>query len=181
VTRRERARHHRGAILVEAAIVVSTFVLLMLGLVFFRHLYVGKEKMSRLARGAAIAHSMGGCKHNDPRTWLGPDLGDYDPSGSSSQEETAPSDKNTNPQGSPEATNITDKMKDMNGGSGFLNPIFTAVAAGEVSVSTSRSTVGRRTVFQKELRPKSYVTCGDEVRGRDYGEVIGYVKEVFDW
>jgi hypothetical protein len=181
------ARRHgqeSGVVLAEALIVISTFVLLLLGMDFFRHLYVGSLKMARLARGSAIAYSMGGCKELDVNGWLGKDRSTYETGKSAQANDSVPAGESMTPAGSGKASSITSKLPGMNGGNGVLNPIYTSVAGGLVSVSTRTGGAvvgGTKKIFQKQLEPRSFVSCGDVVRKGDFDEVLGYVKEAFDW
>src|SRR5262245_56461840 len=69
-SRRCRARA-RGAIILEAAIVISMLTLGLMGLMFFRTYYIRELTAARLARGAILAHSMVGCEGLHPRDWIG--------------------------------------------------------------------------------------------------------------
>jgi len=63
----------RGAIFVEAIIIIASMTAMFLGLVFFRVLYVNATITSRLARGGAIAYSMSGCDKITPKDWIAKD------------------------------------------------------------------------------------------------------------
>jgi hypothetical protein len=177
--RRENIPAERGAIFVEALIIVASFTLMFMGMVFFRMLYIHSTITSRLARGGAIAYSMSGCDAVTPKDWIGTDAKKYNvlpPNPPSS--DSVPTNETTQAQNSTEASGATGKIPGL-GGKNFLNPI------GEVSDETNvgASTVGSfgrtKTVFKKHLSPRSYVTCGDIVRDGDFDEVFGYVKDMF--
>ena len=54
----------RGAVMVEALIVISLLILGFMGLVFFRGYYEKTLQATRLARGSIIVYSMTGCTEN---------------------------------------------------------------------------------------------------------------------
>jgi hypothetical protein len=168
----------RGAIFVEAIIVISSFTLMFMGMVFFRMLYVHSTVTSRLARGGAIAYSMSGCDSVTPKDWIGTDAKQYKvlPPNPPSNDSVA-TKESTQAQSSTEATTATSKIPGL-GGKNVLNPI------GEVSDKTNVTTgtkvsSQKKTVFKAHLAPRSYVTCGDVVRDGDFEEVFGYVKDAF--
>ncbi|HVW29676.1 MAG TPA: TadE family protein [Polyangiaceae bacterium] len=172
-------RGERGAIFVEAIIVIASFTLMFMGMVFFRLLYVNSTITSRLARGGAIAYSMSGCDSVAPKDWIGTDAKKYtvDPPNAPSND-TVATKESTSPQGSNEASSATSKIPGL-GGKGFLNPIGEVSDETNVTTYTAGSFGRQKTVFQTHLAPRSYVTCGDVVRDGDFDEVFGYVKDAF--
>jgi len=56
-----RRMRERGAVFVEAVVIISFLTLALLGITFFHKLYVQKERSARLAGAAAIAFAMGAC------------------------------------------------------------------------------------------------------------------------
>src|SRR5262249_7016214 len=73
--RRSSRRSERGAIFVEATIIVSSFTLLLLSMVFFKNMYIKQITTMRLARATILAHSMQGCPEGgDPGAWASIDL-----------------------------------------------------------------------------------------------------------
>jgi hypothetical protein len=74
---RSRARA-RGAVLVEAVIVIPVFIILFAGIVFFGKIYDAKLNMLRLTRQSAWTHAMANCgTAGDPATTTEP--GNLDP------------------------------------------------------------------------------------------------------
>ena len=49
-------QRERGAIFVEAIIVVATMTLVLLSMVFFENMYIKKIRVARLARATVIAY-----------------------------------------------------------------------------------------------------------------------------
>ncbi len=174
-----RTNARRGAIFVEAIIVISSFTMMFIGMVFFRMLYVHSTITSRLARGGAIAYAMSGCDSVTPKDWIGPDAKKYNvlPPDPPSNDSVATSET-TQAQSSTEATTATSKIPGL-GGKNFLNPISTVSDETNVGAGTVGSLGRKKTVFQKHLSPRSYETCNDVVRDGDFSEVFGYVKDMF--
>src|SRR3954464_5353524 len=86
---RARRRRTRGAIFLEAIVVISALTLGVIALAYVRDLYVQQMSVARLTRAAVIAHSMAGCKTNQPREWLGRDLAEYTSEGSNQDPQSA--------------------------------------------------------------------------------------------
>jgi hypothetical protein len=172
----------RGAILVEAVIVIAAFTLFFVAFVFFRQLYVAHIVAARLARGSAIAFAMGGCENNEPQPWLGQDGNKYDVRPPAKPGETIPprEGESVSATGSDEATGIVGNIPGLSGGAGVLNPIATTAVAKEVGTGTRSSRLStRRALLSKRFEPHSYVTCGDVVRNGQYDEVLDYAKDSF--
>src|SRR5215475_1782024 len=103
-----RTTARRGAIFVEALIIIASFTLMFMGMVFFRMLYVHSTITSRLARGGAIAYSMSGCDSVTPKEWIGRDAKKYNvlqPNPPSS--DSVATGETTQAQKSPEAQGAT--------------------------------------------------------------------------
>jgi hypothetical protein len=171
----------RGAIFVEAIIIIASMTMMFMGLVFLRMLYVHAAISSRLARGGAIAYSMSGCDSVAPKAWIGTDAKRFytvlPPNAPSN--DTATTTEPMATQGSSNATTATNDIPGLSGGGkGFLNPIAEVADSANVS-SVTGGIAQRRTLFKKHLQPRSFVTCGDVVRNGDFEEVFGYVKSVF--
>ena len=174
------AASERGAIFVEAIIVISSFTLMFMGMVFFRMLYVHSTVTSRLARGGAIAYSMSGCDSVTPKDWIGPDAKQYKvlPPNPPSNDSVA-TKESTSAQSSKEAGTATSNIPGL-GGKNFLNPIGEVSDETNVTTGTRQGTLGKsKTIFKAHLAPRSYVTCGDVVRDGDFEEVFGYAKDAF--
>lgn len=175
----------RGAMFVEAAIVISLLTLGLLGLIFFRDYYVKHLKVSRLARASVIAHSMTGCGNETPGQWIGTrDLEPFEASGPRERREPANAENREGAasSGDSRATSI---LGDIGGttsdGSGIINPMMTSEVTGESAVTTSSGFLdtSRRRVFENDVRSQAHVSCGDPVREGDFEEAIGYIRTLF--
>jgi hypothetical protein len=174
-----RRRRQRGAILVEAVIVISTLTLGLLGLAFFRDFYIDQIKVSRLARASVIAHSMVGCEQ-DGREWIGRDLGAFTGFNPQQQDQAATGDTAASYAPGADAPPVAGQLLEQapgttSGGEGLLNPISTSGVAGQVRAAANGPTGGR--VFEAVVKSNSFVTCGDEVRKRDVEEVLDMTKD----
>src|SRR5437763_62212 len=54
-------RNQRGAAMVEAIVIISVFILFLLGTVYFKNLYQQKLHVLRLGRASTLAYSMAAC------------------------------------------------------------------------------------------------------------------------
>ena len=175
--------HARGAVFLEAAVVISALTLGLLVLSYVRALYVEQMAVSRLARAAVIAHSMAGCKSNQPREWLGRDLAEYTMQGESRDSQPAQGKDNGGAATAPssaKANNLVQRSgATSSDGKGLLNPITDAELAGLAQATAKEG--GRssrtRTVFAGRVRAKSFVSCGDEVKDGDFDRVLGVMRD----
>jgi Tfp pilus assembly protein PilX len=184
LTRHRRARQ-RGAIFVEAIIVITFFVLALMGLVYFRSLYTKKLTAMRLARSAALVHSMGACKNNEPQSWIAKDMGSLNPSPSPPETENASGGSGA-PQQEGKSKQVMDEAEQRgygmsSDGTTFLNEITVATFSGEAWVAQQDATTDpSKAVFHKRVNSKSYVSCGEEVRsGNEFDGLIGWIKGIF--
>jgi hypothetical protein len=180
----ERRSGMRGAVFVESIIVISALSLGLVGLVFMRDAYEKRLGVLRLARGAVIAHSMAGCKANQPSAWVGPDLGRYTTSDPEPQATTARGPQAQGSTSSADDGGRAKRLLDKSGttssdGEGLLNPIASSDFAGHARVQVADGAqLGRkRTAFETAPRSRSFVTCGDEVKDGDYDKVLEMVKD----
>jgi hypothetical protein len=174
----------RGAVFVEAIIVISALSLGLVGLVFMRDAYERRLGALRLARASVLAHSMAGCKANQPSAWVGPDLGRYAAAESEPQRNTARGPQASSATASADDGGRSKRLLDKSGttssdGEGLLNPIASADFSGHASVRVAdgAALARKRTVFEARPRSRSFVTCGDEVKDGDYDKVLEMVKD----
>jgi len=182
VCRERRVRRvARGAVFVEAVIVIAALTLGLITLCYVRELYVTELGVSRLARASVIAHSMAGCKANLPQEWVGRDLANFaskgpnqDPASARGKDNTAKVDA-----ADPRADNLVQKAGGTSGdGQGLLNPITNSEFSGTARASVSAGGGARaKSRFVGQLRAKSYVSCGDEVKDGDFDRVLGVMKD----
>ena len=181
---RAARRGTRGAIFVEAVVVISALTLGVIALAYVRDLYVQQMAVARLTRAAVIAHSMAGCKTNQPREWLGKDLTPYTVQGGGQEKQSARGKDDgggaASGTGSGKASNLVQRSgATSSDGKGLLNPITDAEFGGEAKATGKESSRGSRTrtVFSGKVRAKSFVSCGDEVKDGDFDRVLGVMKD----
>jgi len=178
LTARSRAR---GAVFLEAVVVISALTLGLIALAYVRDLYVQQMAVARLARAAVIAHSMAGCKTNQPRAWLGKDLEGYTTSGEN-QDRTSARGKDdggaASGAGSSKASTLVQRSgATSSDGKGLLNPITDVEFAGQAEATGKDGSGRSRRVFSGRVRAKSFVSCGDEVKDGDFDRVFGVMKD----
>jgi len=174
-------RATRGAVFVEAVIVIAALTLGLIALCYVRELYVTELGVSRLARASVIAHSMAGCKANLPQDWVARDLANFSSKSPTQDPASAPgkdSAAKVDP-ANPRARNLVQKAGGTSSdGQGLLNPITNSEFFGTARASASAGGGARtKTRFSGQLRAKSYVSCGDEVKDGDFDRVLGVMKD----
>jgi hypothetical protein len=182
--RLRRAVAQRGAVMVEALIVISLLILGFMGVAFFREFYVKTLVASRLARGSALVYSMSGCESNNaPAQWIGrPDLANLVAAGPNSTQ-TPASDPNSgaNASSTGKSGQVMSRVPGLSGdGGGIMNPTTTSDVSGRVRARTSDGLLSpKRTIFDAEVRARSFVSCGDPVRNGEFSDVIKYITGIF--
>jgi hypothetical protein len=164
-------RRTRGAVFVEAVIIITSFVLFLMGMMFFRRVYQNKLLAMRAARGATLAHAMGGCKANEPQAWLQRDK----PAGAGTQrgENKAPQTTTASPPDDAKAKQVYDSLPQAGQDGSFLNPID------NVTLSKSVSVLSKNKGFRGDVASISHASCNDEVRNGDFDEVVDKITSVF--
>ena len=182
-------RRTRGAIFVEACIVISSFVLLFLSMVFFRNVYLRKIQVARLARATVIAYSMQGCPDGNADAWAKPDL---DPNASKStpgptQTQTgAPTQTQTGvPVPATEKTHskradaIMGEIPGAGSNGGQLNPIADLGFSMKAAATTPSGPLGARRGYSRTMSSTSYVSCAEGIRGDSFSDVMHYALDRF--
>ena len=171
----------RGAILVEAVVVISLMVMFFLGMVYFRALYVQKLRVQRLARSATVAFAMNACQGGDAIAPVRSDLGNATDHGSGSQ---AGDTKNAINAGSAPPSvgqNGGNPIGNALAKSGFAgDPIATVVLQARGS-GTSQSQSGQTLGYQSTVSSTSYIGCGDRQRDGDFNEALSFVTSEFNF
>jgi len=164
-------RRRRGAVFVEAVIIITSLVLFLMGMMFFRRVYNSKLFVMRAARGATLAYAMGGCKVNEPKAWLDKDK----PAGASNDggQDKSSQPTTARPPDDAAAKSIYDDLPQAGSDGNFLNPI------NKVTLSTPVSVVSQNQRFKGDIGSISFVTCDDEVRNGDFGELVDKVTKAF--
>jgi len=179
---RLRARlRTRGAVFLEALVVISALTLGLIALVYVRDLYVKEFGAARLARASVLAHSMAGCKSNEPNDWLGSDAAGYKAGGASQDQQSAHGKDESAAGSTPTQANgpLERSGSTSADGQGLLNPIAETEFTGHADASERNggSETRAHVVFSGTVRAKSYVSCGDEVKDGDFDRVMGVMKD----
>jgi hypothetical protein len=161
-------------------IVISALTLGLSGLAYFRDLYLRQLSAMRLARAAALAHALAGCKDNAPASWLGRDLADYRASGAGADRQSARGGGSPKPlaggDGGRAARLFGGSGSATSDGEGLLNPITDADVSGTARLRGQRD--GRTaTLFQGQARSRSSVSCGEAVRDGDFDQLIPVIRD----
>src|SRR5688572_19445971 len=172
---RPARRSERGAVFVEAILVISVLTLGLTGIVFFRELYEKRLGVMRLARASAVAHSMVGCVANQHRDWVGRDLGRYETTDPQRQGQPArPRNSSGAATAAADDGGRTTRLLGNTGatgsdGEGLLNPITSTGLSGQSRVGAgSALSTARRSGFEARVQSQSFVTCGEEIKESDY-------------
>jgi hypothetical protein len=173
----------RGAMFVEAVIVIAFFVVALTGLMYFKE-YYGKELRSmRLARAAAIAYSMGACQDgvNTPDGWIDKDKGSLVPQASPHDVDQDPKMSGAMNQNS---TQQSQGSADKGGAASIgnkLNEMVMTVFSGEATIREKRGPLagGTKDIIKGTVRARSYVSCGDRVRKGTWEEMVKSILSVF--
>lgn len=177
----------RGAVFVEALIVVSILLLGLMGLMYFRDVYLTKLRVHRLARAAVLVHGMAGCTNPEtPRDWLG--AGDLEglTGGAADASSQRAADPNTTARVnagdvSTEARTVVDGLPGVSeDGKGVLNPIAHSEVRGRAELRRERFLQEDETLFGTDLASRSHVSCGEELTyEEDFGEGLSRMKDAF--
>lgn len=170
--------------MVEALIVISLLILGFMGIAFFREFYTKTLVASRLARGSILVYSMTGCgNNNEPAQWIGrPDLANLSAARpDSASQPAAGSGTDARATADEEAGSVLSRVPGLNGdGSGILNPMTNSDLTGRTRARTSTGALApERTIFDAQVRARSFVSCGDPIRNGRFGDVIGYISGIF--
>ncbi|MBX3220292.1 MAG: hypothetical protein KF795_07205 [Labilithrix sp.] len=168
----------RGAILVEAIIVITFFITCFVGVVYFRELYLQKLRVQRLARSATLAHAMGACEA-DPRGAIERDIG---PRRFESKTEsgipfdaipTIPALPNAD-----KAPTALERARDTSGDSG-LDRITVIRLEGDATTTTREGPDGREGGYRSTPSSTSYVVCSDRTPDERYQGMAQRIAELF--
>jgi len=162
----------RGAIFVEAILIVSVLTFLFVGLVFFRTMYLKQMRTARLARASIMAYSMGGCDEpGGPGAWAPQDI-----SGSTTQ--TGGVDKTQEPAKGvdvPADSGEGAMLKTIGGvpsNGSALFPLASMSLQTQAGASTRDSPLGARRGLKRTVRATSYVICGEEMRDGELTDLL---------
>jgi Flp pilus assembly protein TadG len=168
-------RTQRGAIFVEAIIVISFFTLCFLGVLYFRELYVAKMQVQRLARASAMAHAMSACKA-DARAGLEQDL--PAPPTQTTAPGTGRSAEIEVPGGGKGARKANDAINAL-GRSSALDRVTVVTLNTTASATTQKDPLSPKQGFESEVSSESFVSCMDPVSDEQFGQILPHVLDVF--
>jgi len=166
----------RGAIMVEAVVVITFCTMCFIALTYFRSLYVQKLQVQRLSRSSAMTHAMGACKA-DPRSGVRHDLGTRrfnEKSASGIPFGAIPGG------GSDKGSAGLQKVREKNGDTG-LDKVTTITIVGDASGFSKPSSTngGPMNGFQSEVSSTSFVVCGDPTPDDRYEGMVDQILSFF--
>lgn len=178
--RRWRRARERGAVYVEATIVIVFFVLMFLGVVFFRDLYQKQLHAQRLARAGALAQAMSACEQ-DAAGYLRGDTvlqASSGPTDNSDVRFPGPGDEG----GEATDSRASEIFRSMPQGKEGLPGIevATLTLSGEAKVTTRRGELAEEEGFRGTAASTSYAMCADGISNAQYGGLVDYVTQAFD-
>ena len=167
-----RSLDARGAVFVEALIVISFMVIALAGLMYFKMFYMKQLWAMRLARASAIAYSLGACqdKVNEPEPWLGKDVRALVAGAPKKKQQDAndPSGQAAYQQNDKNSGQFTQMVPGVAGeGTGIINEMAVTAFSGEARITESASGLTGTTskdVFKGGVQSRSHVSCSDKVR-----------------
>jgi hypothetical protein len=174
----------RGAMFVEAVIVISFMVVALTGLMFFKEYYGKQLRAMRLARAAAIAYSMGACKDNvnTPAAWTDKDKFKLNAAAAPKDVDQDPGMSNAMQQSGGSYGQQSAQQGGALDSGNVLNKMVMTVFSGEAKIQEQRGPLagGTKDIFKGTVQSKSYVSCGDEVlTGSTFDQMVGKIIGVF--
>ena len=168
-----RTKNSHGAVFIEALIVISVFIIFLLGILYFRELYLAKFRSQRLARAGALAHAMGACK-TDVNAAIKSELpkSHRPQQGTSGQDALVP--KMPADQGESRATRTFEGISQNRGGT-VLNRVDMVNISASASATTRPDPLGPEKGFRGTVGSRSYVSCADEVTSDQYSAVASRI------
>jgi hypothetical protein len=158
--RAKRRASERGAVFVEAIIVITFFIIAFTGVTFFHQLYVGKLRVTRLSRAATLHYAIIGCQGDIKNELTAVGGTSKTPGGLNGNDVSYGS--STNPSSS-------DAQSALNGQSGVSSlgaQIVHISADGDVSAHGGGHT------YNAKLDSQSWVGCADQTTDKQYEDII---------
>lgn len=182
ITRSLARRRSRGAVFVEAVLIVATMILMLMGMVFFRTYYLEQMKTSRVARAAVLAYSMGGCdEKGGPSAWVGDDM-------RKSAQQTRSVDQETRPaqqlKPAPTSSGASAMMAQIPGAPVGGNALFPVAKLGlevNVQATTREGALQTPRAIKSTARAKSYVVCGEEMKEGSIADLISMARSIISF
>lgn len=172
--RRSRRRGHaRGAVLLEAVLVVSVLLLSLIGTVYVARIYGTTLRAVGVSRAAAIAYSNAACRDDDRASWFSEQETALL---TNSQSDESSSSSVTPPVGDEAARRALSQA--VSSGS-FASPrVMSTTASAEVfgPLSDPRRLGG---IFYTKVEANDHVLCGEIEHRRGVLGVLGFARDFF--
>ncbi len=181
IERFDRAKA-RGAAFVESLIVISTFILFFMGMVYFRSLYKQKIHVEQLSRAAAVSFAMGACHGNAldsvkqdmmPSGQATPNSGQQQ--GSADLSGITPTKTNP-PVGGQNGQGKGNAVGNMMNNQGVIGDPISGVT---IQAQASSTSGGPKTGFHGQAQSSSYMSCGEDQHAGDPAGFLDYIKGEF--
>ena len=149
-----KRRRPRGAMLVEALIVISVFIVCLSVAIWFRMVYLEKLANQDYARAGTLAFAMTGCQ-GDPAAALTPDMG--------TRTSTSGSQTGQAPKSNVVGGNAGAPLQKVTGSNDatVANQVTSVNVSRKLTLSNGKSSVPGDTIFSQDVGSISYVSCGD--------------------
>ena len=168
---RKSRGNQRGAVLVEAIVVVAFFIVAFTGLNYFHNLYLSKIRVSRIARVATLHHAIVGCDGNVNTELAQAGGASVTPGGK-----------------------LSNDVPYKNGAGAGLSPVAASAAGHQSGVGSSLDAKivhitndgvaaerGGGMIYGSKTDTTSYVGCSDPVSNEQYGDIIPNLKNAFSF
>ena len=163
-------RHARGAILAEALLVITSLILMLLGLIYVHLIFTRQLRVQKAARAAAFAYALGGCEGTTAPGLSQEDLkllgSPATVAGSSDSIATAHQHQNS----VPAAGNAFSRASSDNTGFGLPDTASIAARA-NASASDGRSTL------TGEVHARTTLLCNEEAREGNLNNSVSYIVD----
>ncbi len=176
--RRDQRSRSRGAAMVEAIVVICTFTLFFVAMVYFESLYHEQLRVQQLARAAAVAYAMNACADGtDPLGAVQADLRSATGTGAR-QPSTAATVPVTSNQPIGQGGDPLGGAMQQGGFAG--DKVTNITVSGKASGTTQGpGALSARWGFRQNVVSNSYMSCGDPQKDGDPGGLWSFVSNSF--
>jgi hypothetical protein len=173
--RRNRRAGSRGTAMLEAIIVISVFILFLVGMIYFRHLYEQQLAVMRLSRAAAVSYAMNGC-NGGPTDSIQKDLVGttivVESTGTPSGTTHIGSNPSTNPKvGKSSGTPVSSAL----GHTGLDEDKI----ANDTLSTTAAAGSPETAMFKATVKSTSYMTCGEQRKDGNAEDLLSDIAGLF--
>ncbi len=163
--------------MVEAICVISIFILVFLGMVYFQSMYHSQLRAQQLGRAASIAYAMDACGDPSSLQSVQQDLGNAKDNGSSSNPQPNQGAGSSVNSSQPVGNNGGDPLSGALSQGGFSgDPIADIRLIGWGAGTTKNGLFGSRFGFKSTVSSTSHVSCGDKQQKGNAGDVFSFAK-----